>query len=98
MESNKVRPLNELYQLVNNSFYEPKINFDKIYQNINDPLTVTFEDNFQEALSEVVADTEKMKQTVGNVEFTELLSEDDVSEEGDGGIVDTKTYDTETNI
>ena len=88
---------NELYQLVNNSFYEPKINFDKIYQNINDPLTVTFEDNFQEALSEIIADTEKMKQNIGNIELTELLSEDDVSE-GDGGIVDKETYNTETNI
>lgn len=100
---------NELYQLVNNSFYEPKINFDKIYQNINDPLTVTFndnvlsvsleEDNFQEALSEIIANTEKMKQTIGNLELTEPLSDDDVSDHViEGKIVDEETYNTETNI
>ena len=90
---------NELFQLVNNSFYEPKINFDKIYQNINDPLTVTFEDNFQEALSEIMAETERLKNTNGQFEVTEYLSDDDVSDNIEVGIIpDKDTCDTEKNI
>lgn len=90
---------NELYQLVNNSFYEPKINFDKIYQNIDDPQTVTFENNFQDALSEIIAETERLKQLTNNIEVTEMLSDDDISDNGEKGeIVNEEMFDTEINI
>lgn len=89
---------NELYLLVHNNFYEPNINFDIIFQIIDDPLTMTFDKTFYDAMNEIIVNTDRMKEKINDNTMTELLSDDDISDKNTNKMVDLDTYITETNI
>jgi hypothetical protein len=91
---------NDIYQLVNNKFYEAKIDFDKIYK--EKPLNIQDDYQLKQALLDIMTETEVLKKenkAITELILTEYLEDDDVSEENEiVNATNLEEYDTITNI